>query len=378
MSPELVHWTVPNWESGRVWAEAAALEYHASHHEHTFPTLPTELLDDIFTHVWLSYPWGGHNNRAQWGERWKFFDSVAVVSDEWYETIASVALRHITIQCANDLERYRRISVRRFGLDENCRDGGGERVHPDARSVLQGTTLRVVLTDVECCGFEWNTDYKSIPHYIPACKSIEIIVQDIPSSKYKRPAPYGPVFELLEQYDTASSLRMEWKENWWIKSYVLPKVYTHGITHLRLANIPRCVCPGSRRFRTNGLIPSRPKHYDTCFFYLPERFPDLRHLHIETPVPLQRLKMPGSLRLLTIEAPPAYYNLEMGENYSTLVFWNIPAAVNTWMFADNASEGPKKIVVNTGKRKPHYWDMALDSCRRHGIELQRRYVYEQE
>lgn len=408
MPAELVYSVIPlslsNWESRQDWANSMALSYNTSRHKHTFPALPLELFDDIFTHVWLSFPLGVCKSQAQWGDRWKFFDSVAVVSDQWYETITSVALRHITIQCANDFERYRRLSVRRFGLDESCRDGDDERVHPDARSVLQRATLRIALTDVERCGFEWNTDYKSIPRYIPACKSIEIIVQDIPCSVLERPAPYGPIFELLEQYDMASSLRMEWKENWWIKSYVLPKVYAHGVTHLRLANIPRCVCPGSRGFhvpvaaninlvnvqvlgmvprgvyQANGLIPHslRPKHYETCFFHLPERFPSLRHLHLETPVPLQRLRMPGSLQLLTIEAPPVFYDLEVGEHYSTLVFWNIPAGVKAWMFADDASEGPTKIVVNTGKRKPHYWDMALQSCRKHCIELQCRYVYDQE
>lgn len=346
--------------------------------------MPIELLHQIFRDAWALYPVG--DAKQGWGERWEFYNNVSLTCRGWSAVMAAVALRRITIQCSRDFAFYRRLIIRVLGADPDCKDGDSERVHPAARAYFTSSTVHIVLTDIDCNGasgpgYMWRTDYARIPLYVPNCRFIEVITKELPTDHRYYTLPYHPLFEFLKQYDRTPRVDLAWtyEHN---KRYVRPTQLISGVTHLRLHYVPRCVChkiqTSPMGMGPNGtLIPlvlPPPAHIADCFsYYLPTLFPDLRHLHIDTPYLLKNLATPRSLLVLTIEAPPIHFLKEEGGYYSSLAAWNILSALSAGLL--QRTEG-HTLVVNAGPKEPSNWQRTWAKCKKHGVDLELRSVYE--
>ncbi|KAI0712648.1 hypothetical protein C8Q76DRAFT_622321 [Earliella scabrosa] len=351
--------------------------------------MPIELVHEILREAWSTFPLGDRDN--EWGARWDFYHNISLVSRPWAGVMATVALQRITIQCAKDFAFYRRLIIREFGADlarcEDTSDSDIERVDPSARAFFERSTIHIVLTDIDWSstnrtGIIWRTNYALIPHYVPACRFIEVIIKELPSDD-RFSVPYRPLFEFLAQYQTTRDIRLAWTYTH-IKRYILPTIRVEGVTYLRLHLYPRCVCHNLRTLPANGpgvapliIFPvPTPAHQPDCFSYrLPTLFPDLRHLHIDTPYILKSLKTLPALELLTIEAPPMHYLPELGQ-FSSVMEWNIVSAVSAGLMRSSEGEPRKKIAVNAGPTEPVGWKQAVAACDKHGVELEHCRVYE--
>ncbi|KAI0667852.1 hypothetical protein C8Q78DRAFT_292243 [Trametes maxima] len=325
-------------------------------------TLPVELIRHIIHDVWFSLVDG------EWRSRWRFYRAVSLVSRTWREAITSIALRCVMIQTPRDFTIYRILVERRWGLDPTSTHV--KRVAPAAREFFQRSEMHVVVSDWSCpssMGFYFMTDYACIPRYIPAARHISIIIKELPSND-RSILPYRPLFEFLSQYTATKELYLLWTYTH-INRYVLPSDQVHGVTYLRVHEYPRCVCH-------NYHYAGGHKHDHECFsYYLPMLFPDLQHLHLDTPYILKCLSTPRSVTLLTLEAPPIYYLPSLG-HFSSLMGWNIVSALALGLFRRDEPDAPrKKIVVNAGAQEPAGWRQAVAACKLHDVELELHHVY---
>lgn len=325
-------------------------------------TLPLELSHYIIQDAWLSLV------DYEWGDRWELYRDISLVSRTWRDTIASIALRSVMIQTPLDLSIYRLLVKRRWGFDPESKDV--ERAMPAARDYFQRSELLIVLADWTCpssTGFYFSTDYARIPCYIPACKHVSVIIKELPSND-RFVLPYRPLFEFLTQYTTTRALYLLWTYTH-INRYILPTDPMRGVTYLRIHEYPRCVCH-------NYHYASGHTHDVECFSYhLPSLFPDLTHIHLDTPYILKCLSTPPSVTRLTLEAPPIHYLATIG-HFSSLMGWNIVSALALGLFRREDPDAPrKKIVVNAGTKEPTGWTQALAACEAHDLELELRHVY---
>ncbi|KAI0353776.1 hypothetical protein OH77DRAFT_593784 [Trametes cingulata] len=325
-------------------------------------TLPVELIYYIIHDAWFSLV------DEEWGNRWDFYRAVSLVSRTWRESMASIALRCVMIQTPQDFSNYRLLVKRRWGFDSSSKDV--ERVAPAARNYFQRSELHIVVSDWTCpssTGFYFTTDYARIPCYIPACKHISVIIKELPSND-RFILPYRPLFDFLSQYTTTKELYLLWTYTH-INRYILPTQQVRGVTYLRVHEYPRCICH-------NYHYSSGHTHDHECFSYhLPTLFPDLKHLHLDTPYILKCLSTPPSVTQLTLEAPPIHYLPSLGY-FSSLMGWNIVSALSLGLFRRDDPDAPrKKIVVNAGNKEPAGWRQALAACQAHDVELELRHVY---
>ncbi|RPD54452.1 hypothetical protein L226DRAFT_539846 [Lentinus tigrinus ALCF2SS1-7] len=161
--------------------------------------------------------------------------------------------------------------------------------------------------------------------------------------------------------------------------------YLPRVTSLRLAHVPICECPSTdwRPRRADG-------HLACCLAAtLLESFPNLRHLHIESPVFLKTLRPPASVETLTLDAPPVM-RIQGRQAFSSLIEYNVSAAVRRGFMSlspspsgsesesesvqpdvtDERRNGKRrKIVVRTGAEEPFGWVSAKAACDEAGIEL---------
>ncbi|KAI0636122.1 hypothetical protein C8Q77DRAFT_1155827 [Trametes polyzona] len=325
-------------------------------------TLPVEIVSYIIYDAWFSMV------DDEWGNRWDFYRDVSLVSRTWRDTMASIALRCVMIQRPQDLFNYRLLVKRRWGLHSESDDM--ERVAPAARDYFQRSELHIMVSDWTCpssTGFAFTTDYARIPCYIPACKHVSVIIRELPSND-RFILPYRPLFEFLSQYTTTQELYLLWTYTH-INRYILPADRMRGVTYLRVHEYPRCVCH-------NYHYQSGHKHDQECFsYYLPTLFPNLKHIHLDTPYILKCLCTPASVTQLTLEAPPIHYLASLG-HFSSLMGWNIVSALSLGLFRRDSPDAPrKKIVVNAGIKEPAGWRQALAACQAHDVVLELRRVY---
>ncbi|KAI0654628.1 hypothetical protein C8Q70DRAFT_925263 [Cubamyces menziesii] len=325
-------------------------------------TLPNELIHCIIHEAWFSLV------DYEWGDRWELYRSLSLVSRLWRDIMTTVALRCVMIQTPQDFSVYRHLVTRRWGLDPETTEV--ERAAPAARDYFQRSELHIVVSDWSCpsfSGFYFATDYPRIPCYIPACKHISVIIKELPSND-RFVLPYQPLFNFLSQYTTTKEVYLLWTYTH-INRYILPTDEVRGVTYLRVHEYPRCVCHNYSRSSSH-------KHDSDCFSYhLPMLFPNLEHLHLDSPYILKCLETPPTLTKLTLEAPPIHYLPSLG-HFSSLMGWNIVSALACGLFKRDDRDFPrKKIVVNTGPTDPTGWRQALAACQEHGVELELRHVY---
>ncbi|KAH9846415.1 hypothetical protein C2E23DRAFT_852942 [Lenzites betulinus] len=325
-------------------------------------SLPIELIHCIIHEAWFSLV------DDEWGNRWDFYRDLSLVSRSLRDIMASVALRCVMIQTSKDLNNYRLLIKRRWGFDPHTRDGG--RVAHIVRGYFERSELHIVVSDWTCpsqTSFHFSTDYASIPRYIPACKRVSVIIKELPSND-RFVLPYRPLFQFLSQYTTTKELYLLWTYTH-INRYILPTDPMHGVTYLRIHEYPRCVCH-------NYNYTSGHSHDHECFsYYLPTLFPDLEHIHLDTPYILKCLSTPKGVTCLTLEAPPIHYLSSIGY-FSSLMGWNIVSALSLGLFRRDDPDAPrKKIVVNAGAKEPAGWRQALAACQAHDVELVLRHVY---
>ncbi|EJF56670.1 hypothetical protein DICSQDRAFT_174712 [Dichomitus squalens LYAD-421 SS1] len=333
--------------------------------------LPAEIIFDVVREAWLTIVNG------DWALRWDFYNSISMVSHSFNGAMQNAALRIVAIRTPEDFKAYRCLVKRRWGLDPDY-EGDNERVHPDATGFFVRSELHIVLADWICpgSGFQYRTDYVRIARYIPACKSLHVLVKELPSND-QYTLPYQPLFHFLSQYPDTRRMSLRWTYTH-SNRYILPKFSVEGVTYLRVREFPRCICHNHR--------PSPPpgkRHYDDCFsYYLMTLFPNLSHLHIDTPYFLKNLTTPPNVTLVTIEVPPVHYSTSHGQ-FSSLSAWNIVSALTLGFFktrVDPEEENPppprrRKIIVNTGPQEPQGWAVAVAACKAHNVELELRRVY---
>ncbi|KAI0801509.1 hypothetical protein C8Q74DRAFT_497509 [Fomes fomentarius] len=112
--------------------------------------------------------------------------------------------------------------------------------------------------------------------------------------------------------------------------------------------------------------------------------PNLRHLHLESPVLLKTLGLPRTLETLTLDAPlmVRYVRDEKtGEkksvvHYSTLVGYNLPSALRRGLL-QHAGESSvrRQVVVCAGEDDPYGLLSAKNTCEEYGIELRKDVVF---
>ncbi|CDO78117.1 hypothetical protein BN946_scf184684.g1 [Trametes cinnabarina] len=321
-----------------------------------------ELVHNILQDAWFSML------EREWSDRWAFYRNVFLVSRTWRDDISIVALRYVMIQTAQDFAVYRKLVIRRWGVDPDSPDI--ECVAPAARDFFQRSELHVVVSEWTCpssTGFQFATDYARIPSYIPSCKHISIIIKELPSNDdFIR--PYEPLFEFLSPYTSTKELYLLWTYTH-INRYILPSARVCGVTYLRIHEYPRCICHSNRHVAGH-------KHDGDCLSYhLPTLFPNLKHLHLDTPYILKCLAIPPSVTQLTLEAPQIHHLPSRG-HFSSLMGWNIVSALSLGLFKRDSPDAPrKKIVVNSGPDEPAGWARALAACEAHDVVLELHRVY---
>ncbi|KAI1794796.1 hypothetical protein LXA43DRAFT_87400 [Ganoderma leucocontextum] len=323
--------------------------------------LPSEIIHDIVREAWLTIVDG------DWDLRWDFYHTISVVSRSFSAAMQNAALRAVAIRTPEDLTKYRCLVKRRFGLDPESKDGD-ERAHPAAIGFFAHSELHIVLADWICpgSGFQYRTEYVQIPRYIPVCKYLQVLVKELPSND-QYTLPYKPLFQLLSQYTGTRHMSLHWAYTH-SNRYILPSDPVVGVTYLRMREYPRCVCHNRSQpiYHNYPAGDARRAHSTECFsFYLPKLFPQLRHLHFDTPFFLKNISTPPSVVLLTIEVPPVHFTRELGR-FSSLSPWNIVSALSYGFFRtvrvptsddpDSEPDAPppprKKIIVNTGSKDP--------------------------
>ncbi|RPD77405.1 hypothetical protein L226DRAFT_321628 [Lentinus tigrinus ALCF2SS1-7] len=340
-------------------------------------TMPVELIHKILVEAWSTMQGSG-----EWEKRSDLFRKVSLISKKWANVMTDVALHTIVIGTERDFEFYQRIILREFGVDPDSKDH--ERVHPSAHEYFKSSNLYITLTEWTTMGteFSFKCDYARIPHYIPSALYIEVSVNELPTNDVIS-HPFLPLFLCLSQYTNVSDLRLRWTYTHINRYTVPPQCSVRGVTYLRLVEFPRCNCQNFRHLVPGtGVDGFQPLYFPPgshrldCFSYrLPTLFPDLRHLHLETPYILKNLKILPGLTLLTLEAPPVHYLPSLGY-FSSLMSWNVVSAVKSGLMRRTDGDAlRKKIVVNGGLKKPLGWRKALAACQARGVELELRHVY---
>lgn len=348
----------------------------------TLPSLLSQVMPLELTHEILRSAWATITGDEGWGTRWDFFRDMSLVSRGWASVMTEVILRRVTIGTRRDFETYLRIIRREFGVDVESKDV--ERVHPSAYDFFQCSDLYITLTDWASVAavFSFDCDYTRIPHYVPNPRYIDVTVKELPSND-GRIHPYSPLFRCLSQYYTVSDLSLRWTYTH-INRYVVPQHHVLGVTYLRLVEFPRCNCQNYRHLIPGTGVDGFPpvyfpqgSHRLDCFSHLLlTLFPDLRHLHLDTPYILKNLKILPRLTLLTLEVPPVHYLPKLGY-YSSLMSWNVVSAVKSGLMRRTDEDAErKKIVVNCGPRHPMGWSQALSVCAARGVDLELHPVYE--
>ncbi|TFK90766.1 hypothetical protein K466DRAFT_596689 [Polyporus arcularius HHB13444] len=342
--------------------------------------LPLELIHSIVFEAWVTI-----ESSQEWRSRWDFFRDVSMVSKTWRSVMTDVALRLVTIGTRRDFEAYKRIIRQEFGVDPNFTDV--ERVHPSADKYFERSDLHITLTDWASTinVFAFSCDYTRIPHYIPKARFIDVTIRELPTND-RHTLPFRPLFQCLSQYRATRRMSLRWTYTH-INRFIVPTGRVRGVTYLRLVEYPRCNCHNFRIVLPGTGPEAGPNagpplyfpvgsHRLDCFsHYLPTLFPDLRHLHLETPYLLKRLKLPPSVALLTLEAPPVHYLPSVGY-YSSLMSWNIISAVSAGLLRRTENDAPRKrIVVKCGPNEPVGWRQAVSACESRDVDLESRHVY---
>ncbi|KAH9911276.1 uncharacterized protein BXZ73DRAFT_108143 [Epithele typhae] len=189
----------------------------------------------------------------------------------------------------------------------------------------------------------------------------------------------SPVFTLAQRFRSLERLRLDW--SWADRD--LPIMDTRPtplstVRYLRLREYPPCLCARVVRRGENGAqagdSPVAVKCLTSCMAgTLPQVFPRLEHLHLDTPVALAAVRAPLTLRTLTLEAPSQAISPSDGGNShtrSSLLRYDIPA-----LFTVTEVATPTSIITRTTGELPLGWGAALEACIKHGVVLSRRIAY---
>ncbi|KAI0937933.1 hypothetical protein AcW1_002386 [Taiwanofungus camphoratus] len=318
--------------------------------------LPPELVEIVVQHAWLSTD---PNNR------WQFYRTISLVCQQWLGIISGIALRYPVFEHPSDVKVYCKLTSQ-----WTARRTVGQDADSFARALFQRSHLRVDLTHrmhrfLHPDGWFAYDACVTIAHIVPDCKSMEVVVNFSPLLNTEL-SPYRALFNFLSKFRSMHSLYLYWPDIF-IGRCPSPSIRLYTVTYLRIHQYPRCTCTPIHEQQCNS---------GECFhYYLPTLFPNLRHLHFDTPCILKRLTHPPSLQFVTLEAPPKHFLSTRGY-FSSLMGWNIVSAVNAG-FLKHEHEGlfERKIIVNTGSDEPDGWHQALAACQERDVALERRYMY---
>ena len=332
-----------------------------------------ELLYEIFTQAWLT----AEDQRSRWG----FFCVASLLSHACKAIMTSVALHNIFICTELDLQAYRKLAMERFGGDEST---AVQRLDSEAaQHYFKSATLFIVLAreSLSLSLEDFKFDFKDIHSLIPYCRKIHIFFTGDWSSSdvYRHPL----LFEWLALYqDSAPVVHFTWSVPC-VRTHLTPTTVVPGIRYLRIQHLPRCTCErdGLHRHTETG-------HERNCLSHLfPTTFPDLVHLHLDTPYILRHLALPPTCARVEIEAPPIYRMPSRG-HFSSLFPYNVAASVRAGFLQFPTGRADRKgemnrapsmvrraIIVNTGPDKPDGWERAASVCKERNIELVYRHTY---
>ncbi|KAH9925399.1 uncharacterized protein BXZ73DRAFT_103281 [Epithele typhae] len=283
--------------------------------------IPPDLAEMVIVHAWRTFTPDTKAirdrdaaQRASDGKlRWSFFGRLSQVSRTFKYLVQAAACHTVTIETQVDFDMHQKIIFDVLGPDPAT---------DPARGFLQNTELFITLTDVDpFSGFGYRVKYEQIPDFITACRVLTVAIESH-SSTYRssayRACEYQTAFDCLARYGGAcAEVHFAW-------------TYTHNATRLLPATISapdappvRQRFPGVQRLRLTKYPRCKCHHWvrghvQDCFSHLlPTIFPNLVHLHIETPYFLKNITLPPRTRVLELEVPPCD-----GPGSYSLVPWN--------------------------------------------------------
>ncbi|EMD33321.1 hypothetical protein CERSUDRAFT_117942 [Gelatoporia subvermispora B] len=331
--------------------------------------LPIEIVETIIENAWCDtirtqdYFWGlSFDEKTRWSEmcrrmsravakiskkRWKLHRTFSLVCHQWRKVMLRTSSRHIIIESRIDLEQYRATTAIRQNRERPF-------FHLVASLGFQDFDSHSYSTS-----YYWEEVFKLILPIVQNCASSRITFTHYVDAFYEF---LDPVFALLKQLPHMRTLYLDWSQLFsrnMMFRLPIPWTLPH-ITYLRLSHYPPCAGIG----QCSGAL-----HAEACVSrYLLCGFPHLTHLHLETPIFLKFLRVPVSLEVLILDIPPS-------PPFTSMLNWNIGAALNRGFFK-RVSEGHRRsIVVLTGLEEPSGWLQVQQVCAAHGILLRRNNVY---
>ncbi|KAI0816966.1 hypothetical protein BC628DRAFT_1097412 [Trametes gibbosa] len=378
--------------------------------------LPIEIVEMILEEAWLSVP------LLDPAARWVFFRKACLVNHQCHEAILRVAVRHVRVclRSNEDLAGY--LMVGRQSLQRQTRLSGyasfstsvDDRQMENTPSTSQAIPDQRVLSTVFCRS-SWSL-------YIPYSPELPISVsrrffseQDVlqldragnilragwspdsisclpvlrrivPDSKriaiHTRPAAglsaglsrivLGFIASLpsvthldfdttFEPSDTRGRPRDEILFPW--ERIPSPLPLLPKVRYLRFKEYPNCTC------QKLDLGFGHAESY--CFAYqLTSAFPNVVHLHIDTPVILKHVKPPPRMHTLTLEVPRAGHANPTSPG--SIIEYNLAAALNRGLLEAPVAGGrQRKVVFNMSTGDPAGWKHVVAACRQHGVTLVR-------
>ncbi|GBE88419.1 hypothetical protein BKA93DRAFT_78402 [Sparassis latifolia] len=314
--------------------------------------LPPELVEYIIEEAWLT---------CSTAERWELYSNVCRVSPDWHAILLDICLQFVIIDVPADIEGYRKLMPSRMALRDNVQTLGGGAYYSSKPShlclTLRNRFKRHVMRDSYG---NWSDFYAMIHPFVPNCTSVHIVLADesmFEGSMSKR------LFSMLSRIRN-TSLYLTWA--YYAEGKGTPDILLPAVTYLRIQHYPQCSC----RTASEG------QHEDNCLSdNLLSRFPNLRHLHLDSPFFLKYLRASPTLETVTLDAPPSRV-IATREPMSSLVGWNIGAGLNRGFLKGGATSSRRRILVNTGTKEPMGWSQAQIACDAHGVVLERRCIFE--
>ncbi|OCH94872.1 hypothetical protein OBBRIDRAFT_788870 [Obba rivulosa] len=281
-------------------------------------------------------------------DRWELHSTLSLVSHQWHEIMHRTSLRHIIIESAIDLLRY------------------NATMHMSPKRMHFHLVISLGFEVLHKAGFpsrhDWTDVFRIILPIVRQCTLSRITFVNHIDTSYDF---VGSIFSLFSQLPLLRVVHFDWtpSASQSTEFKMPPRLQLPHIVYFRLSHYPACPQLGKC---------TQDVHEPACISrYLLRGFPKLRQLHLGHPVFLKFLDVPHSLEVLILDVAP-------NPPFSSMMGWNIGAALNHGLFKRAEDEQPRRrIVVNTGAEEPTGWLQAQQACSGHEILLQRRCMFRQ-
>jgi len=316
--------------------------------------LPFELGEAIVEEAWLGC--------ADSNSRWSLYRALRSVNRMWCDIAVIVCLRHVILECRMDVLWYRKITEKHRApllpgqsqsrYSANAWDGPSH-----LRFVMAEDFRKDLFVD-------WSDYFTGLHSLVPRCLSAQILI--IEGGLHPNHDKWTALFKFLSKLGSLESLRLIWPRP------IVPTLYNAYFPNIAITSVKRLFLSRSPH-RCGCIGPERQWCLSRNLF---AQFPDVVHLHLESPCFLKGLcPHPPSLEVVTLEAPPTQ-SITGREPFSSIMGYNVAAALNNGFLRQPETTLPqRRIVVNTGPVLPLGWRQAQEACELHGIALHQNCVH---